>query len=170
LSDRDRDFMAVATRAQSAGLLGRRRLCLHGMSILRIGASLALLFGTLNQAATALDIISHPDMAATELTRSEAVLFFTRRLGNWVDGQQVKVFVLADDDPLHQAFAKKILGLFPYQLRRTWDRQLFSGTGQAPIQVANEAEMIRRVATTPGALGYAGSPPAGVRIQRMEGR
>ena len=64
-------------------------------------------------------------------------------LARWVE--RVKVFVLADDHELHRAFAKQVLGLFPYQLRSIWDRQVFSGTGQAPIPVADEAEMLRVV-------------------------
>ena len=82
----------------------------------------------------------------------------------------VKVYVLPDDDPLHLRFAKVVLGLFPYQLRRVWDRQLFSGTGQVPTTVMTEAEMIRRVAATPGALGYVETVPGGAPVRQMEVR
>ncbi|WP_200244313.1 hypothetical protein [Lamprobacter modestohalophilus] len=80
------------------------------------------------------------------------------RINQWSDQLPVAVFVLPDEAPLHQAFAKSALGVFPYQLRQTWDRQVFSGTGQAPLQVANEAEMVQRVRQTPGAIGYVGQP------------
>ena len=32
-----------------------------------------------------------------------------------------------------------------YQLRQVWERQTFIGIGQAPIEVANEDEMLARV-------------------------
>jgi hypothetical protein len=60
------------------------------------------------------------------------------------------------------------LQLFPYQLRRAWDRQLFSGTGQAPTVVADEQEMLRRVAATPGAIGYASAVPDDASVRALE--
>ncbi len=101
-------------------------------------------------------MIAHPETSTEALTRNEARLFFTMRLKRWPDGTLAKVFVLPDNHPLHERFANEVLGLYPYQLRRVWDRQLFSGTGQAPITVPSEQEMRERVATTPGAIGYAG--------------
>ncbi|PSJ15922.1 hypothetical protein C7H79_16365, partial [Nitrosomonas supralitoralis] len=44
--------------------------------------------------------------------------------------------------------------VFPYQLRSTWDRLVYSGTGQAPITVNSAEEMLARVANTPGSIGY----------------
>ncbi len=114
------------------------------------------------------ELIVHRDIPQPRLTQNEARLYFTLRLQNWPTGQRVKVFVLADDHELHRAFAKQVLGLFPYQLRSIWDRQVFSGTGQAPITVADEAEMLRVVATTPGAIGYLRSPPADPRVRSLE--
>jgi hypothetical protein len=60
--------------------------------------------------------------------------------------------------------------MFPYQLRRVWDRQLFSGTGQAPSVVTSQDEMLRRVAATPGAIGYVASLPANAPVRHLEVR
>ncbi len=51
-----------------------------------------------------------------------------------------------------------------------WDRQLFSGTGQAPITLDTEEEMVRRVAKTPGAMGYVDSVPADAPVRLLEVR
>jgi len=72
----------------------------------------------------------------------------------WPDGSNIQVFVLDDNDQEHISFCKHILGMLPYQLRRIWDRQVFSGTGIAPILVTSEQEMRERVAQTEGAIGY----------------
>lgn len=72
----------------------------------------------------------------------------------WPDGVPVRVFVLADNDPLQMEFAKTQLDLFPYILRRYWDRLVFSGTGQAPIEVNSLREMQSRISETPGAIGF----------------
>ena len=79
---------------------------------------------------------------------------FSMHLKTWPDGTKIRVFVLADDDPLHQIFSKEKLNVFPYQLRSTWDRLVFSGTGQAPIKVNSIEEMLEKVTSTPGAIGY----------------
>jgi hypothetical protein len=99
-------------------------------------------------------LITHQGTGVETVTRNEARLFFTMRLKNWPDGTLVKVFVLPDNSDLHHRFANEVLGLYPYQLRRVWDRQIFSGTGQAPITLSNEQEILDRIATTPGAIGY----------------
>jgi hypothetical protein len=44
--------------------------------------------------------------------------------------------------------------MYSYVLRRAWDRMVFTGTGFAPTIVRSEAEMIERVRSTPGAIGY----------------
>lgn len=100
------------------------------------------------------ELIGHAGLRVAELTRNQVRLFFTMRLQQLPDKTQVRVFVLPDDNPVHARFAKAILGLFPYQLRQVWDRQLYSGTGQAPTTVNSEQEMLARVANTPGAIGY----------------
>lgn len=76
------------------------------------------------------------------------------RTRSWPDGTPIKIFVLDDGDPVHKAFTKQRLNLFPYKLRRVWDRYLFSGTGQPPITVKDFEEMLNRVSSTRGAIGY----------------
>lgn len=79
---------------------------------------------------------------------------FKMRLHKWKDNSSITVYVLADDSPLHQTFCKKILNVFPHQMRRFWDRLVFSGSGQAPVTLQTENEMLEMLATTPGAIGY----------------
>ncbi|WP_031433430.1 substrate-binding domain-containing protein [Methylomarinum vadi] len=79
---------------------------------------------------------------------------FKMRLHRWQDGTPITVFVLSDDNPLHKAFCKEILNVFPHQMRRIWNRLVFSGSGQAPIELNSNEEMISRLISTPGAIGY----------------
>lgn len=104
--------------------------------------------------AKAVDVIAHPSVASARLSVLHAKAMFSMRQTRWPDGQRAWVFVLPDAHPTHSAFSKEVLNLYPYQLRQTWDRQVYSGTGQAPIEVATEEEMLNRVANTPGAIGY----------------
>lgn len=102
----------------------------------------------------AAEIVVHHSLNQQELTLGVARLLFTMRLLRWPDGTRVRVFVLPDSDPLHNEFAKQSLDLYPRQLRRVWDRHLFSGSGAVPVSVSSVDEMLERVGETPGAIGY----------------
>ncbi|NOY62843.1 MAG: hypothetical protein GXP10_06805 [Gammaproteobacteria bacterium] len=99
-------------------------------------------------------VIASPDTPARETTVPQLRAIFAMRLHKWAGNLPVTVYVLSDYHPTHAAFSKTILNLFPYQMRRTWNRLVFSGTGQAPEEVLSEEEMVRKVASTPGAIGY----------------
>lgn len=114
-------------------------------------------------AAEPYEIVTHPGVSEKTLSRGSLRAIFGMRQYAWPDGTAVKVFVMPDDAPLHAAFSKEKLNVFPYQLRSAWDRLVFSGTGQAPETVASPEEMLARVASTPGAIGY-------LTKSRMDGR
>jgi len=129
----------------------------------------ALLVGVLATVAfpaAAADVIVNAARPDTQISRSLVRGMFGMRLRAWPDGAPVRVFVLADNDPLHVEFAQSVLQIYPYQLRQNWDRLVYSGTGQPPITVSSEEEMIRRVEETPGSIGYLGrlKPNPSVRV------
>ncbi|MDC9729579.1 MAG: hypothetical protein PSN04_09690 [Methyloprofundus sp.] len=62
--------------------------------------------------------------------------------------------MLPDDHPLHKRFVKEKLQLFPHQLRRTWNRKTYTGTGQAPITVDSMTEMQKLIKQTKNSIGY----------------
>ena len=99
-------------------------------------------------------LVAHPDVRTARLTRDTTRAIFAMRQRTWPDGQAVRVFVLANDHPLHARFTKERLAVYPHQLQLAWDRMVFSGTGQAPDRVRGQIEMRERIANTPGALGY----------------
>ncbi len=99
-------------------------------------------------------IVTNPDVQIASISKNYLRAIFSMRLRTWPDGLIIKVFVLPDDHPLHHHFSKEQLSLFPYQLRQSWDRLVFSGTGQAPTTVSSNEEMLFKIMNTPGAIGY----------------
>jgi len=77
------------------------------------------------------------------------------RRQEWPDGTPIKIYVLSDNNALHKEFSKENLGVFPYKLRRLWDRNVFSGTGQSPTVLKDESEMIKIISSSKRAIGYA---------------
>lgn len=102
----------------------------------------------------AVDVIANKNVAQNALTLASARAIFGMRQVKWPDGTPIRVFVLPDEHATHGAVCKEKLNLFPYQLRQSWDRQVYSGMAQAPIEVTSEEELLNKVATTPGAIGY----------------
>lgn len=79
---------------------------------------------------------------------------FSMRTLSWPNGDALTVFVLPDSAQSHKKFCVEVLRILPHHLRRNWDRLIFSGKSGAPIKVDSFDEMKKRVANTPGAIGY----------------
>jgi ABC-type phosphate transport system substrate-binding protein len=114
----------------------------------------ALLLLCVSLHAGAVEIVVNPSIKQQTLTLNTLRAIFSMRMTQWPDGTPIRVFVLGDKNPEHAAFSKQILGVFPHQLRRAWNRQIYSGTGQAPNKVDTTAEMRYQIEKTPGAIGY----------------
>ena len=121
-------------------------------------------------AVTAAELVAHPAVPIERISSATARMAFTMKLLLWPDGTRVKVFVLPDADPLHSDFVKRRLDLYPRQLRRAWDRRLYSGTGAVPTEVASVDEMRLRLAETPGGIGYLpeGFPTGELRVLHVD--
>jgi hypothetical protein len=135
------------------------------------GACLGLCLGLL-PAPPALpqELIVNADVGVARLDEQTLRAIFGMRLRRWSNGEAIRVFVLPDDNPDHVAFAKQILNTYPHQLRRAWDRLVYSGTGQAPVEVTSTEEMRERVRQTPGAIGYVpdGESGGGIHVLEIE--
>lgn len=99
-------------------------------------------------------VIVSPESTLDDLTVTGLRSIFSMRKRIDSEGNLLKVFVLADDDPVHVLFAKEVLHTFPFNLRRIWDRKIYSGTGQSPTVVSSEKEMREKVSVNENAIGY----------------
>ncbi len=110
--------------------------------------------------ASALEVIVNRSVAEQHLDKDiDLRAIFSLRTRYWADGELIHIYVLPDNHPIHQAFVKHQLHMFPYQLRRTWNRVIYTGSGQAPTTVASIKEMLEKVKTTKNAIGYIDKDP-----------
>lgn len=112
--------------------------------------TLALLACSLHAGA---GVIVNAGVKERSIDRATLRNIYVLRQTLWSDRRPIVIFVLTDDHPVHVAFAKQKLGLYPYRLRQVWDRLSFSGMARAPIVVRDD-ELRARVRATPGAIGY----------------
>ena len=103
---------------------------------------------------TSIVVIANQGVHEKSLTLGAVRSIFGMRLRSWKRDLPIRVFVFNDYNPVHIEFSKKVLGVFPHQLRWSWDRLVYSGTGQAPTYVKSAEEMLESVKNTPGAIGY----------------
>jgi len=115
-----------------------------------------ILFVTVIISNTALGVtvISHQSVDVKSLTTSQLRRIYTMRQLQWMNNVGIKVYVLPNNHFIHKRFCKENLRIFPYQLDRIWNKLTFSGLGVAPTVVKNQAELLKIVSTTPGAIGY----------------
>ncbi len=113
-------------------------------------------------------LIVNKSVQQSSMSKGALRTIFGMRLRSWKDGSAIRVIVLPDNHPLHADFSKRVLGMFPHQLRWAWDRLVYSGTGQAPIQVSTEEQMLHLLQSTPGAIGYLRQEPDDDSVHSME--
>ena len=133
---------------------------------------LAILFG---QSALASDnptsdsafvLIVNAETKVESLSQKELRSLFSLRRSVWADGTDVRLVTMPDGDKLHKQFIEKQLKLFPYQVKRLWDRQIFSGSAVRPLQAKSVNEVIELVGKTKGAIGY--SPSSEIKAIKNE--
>lgn len=144
------DSIAVCPFAGAIGARPRRRRRISG----NIAAALLLMILINPMILYAQQVYVNPGVSQVPDDRQTLRAIFSMRLRQWPDGTPVTVFVLPTTHPVHVDFCKEVLGVFPHQLQRAWDRLVYSGTGQAPVEVDSLEEMRQRVQETPGAVGY----------------
>ena len=133
------------------------RSCLCYTPALSLCALCLLLFSSGAKAESeqpAMVAIGYPTTSeqAVSLTSLRAMFGMIQR--KWPTDTPVKVFVLRDQALEHAAFSKSVLQIFPHQLRTAWERQALAGERRYPEEVDSTQEMLSRVASTPGAIGY----------------
>ncbi|MDU0353461.1 substrate-binding domain-containing protein [Paraglaciecola aquimarina] len=99
-------------------------------------------------------VIVNSSVMTVDLSDTQIRRIFSMRQTVWADKQPITVIVLSNEHKTHQLFSTKILGVFPYQLERIWNKLVYSGLGDAPIRVSSEAQMLALISQRPGAIGY----------------
>jgi hypothetical protein len=96
--------------------------------------------------------ISHPQNNSITLSDIKRLYSLSRKLLPNGDRAALAVLPLKNKESVN-AF-RFLLGLYPYQLQRKWDRAVFSGKGSQPDVFADSAALVEYVQNNKGAIGY----------------
>lgn len=113
-------------------------------------------------------VIVNPSVTETHISRNMLRAIYSMRLHSWSEQLSTRVFALTERSKVHQAFCEQKLEIFPHQMQQVWDRLVYSGTGQAPISLSSEEEMLSRIESTPGAIGYVSAPPTSTAVKVLD--
>jgi ABC-type phosphate transport system substrate-binding protein len=108
--------------------------------------------------------------AATRLDRRFLADAFLKKRTRWDDDRAILPVDLKQDAAARDAFSHDVLGRDVASVRRYWAQLVFSGRGVPPPELEPEAEVVKYVATHPGAIGYVSSRAelAGVKPVEVE--
>lgn len=113
---------------------------------------------TILQIATAIGyaqvvVIANKSVPEISLTYRQLSDIYTLRIITWSDESNIVPFTFKADNETTQAvfgsFGKSVL-----DMKKLWMKMLLSGEGQPPKALDSEEEMVEKVASTPGAIGF----------------
>ncbi len=104
-------------------------------------------------AADSVAVIAHPSVPDQELNKTKLLDIYSGDIRSWSDGKPVVVMDLKPTGDIKETFYK-YLGKSPSRMKSVWMKRMLSGEGDPPVAVESEAEMLKKVAATPGAIGF----------------
>jgi ABC-type phosphate transport system substrate-binding protein len=72
-------------------------------------------------------------------------------------GDKRVTFAVLKGGAAHERFLRDCVGKTEAQFKNYWKQMVFTGKGSAPMAFDTEAELLRYIAATDGAIGYVGA-------------
>lgn len=116
-------------------------------------------------ASAGIAIIAHPGTAATALTPEQVAQLYMGRVKTLPGVGDTQMLDLPEGSPVRIEFAERVMGKTEQQLRTYWSRMIFTGKGYPPRALASPADVLRTVASTPGAIGFVDSKDVTPRVK-----
>lgn len=98
-------------------------------------------------------VIAHKAVQTDTLTQAQLLDYFTGDIKMWGDKTPVVVLDLKAQSEIKDSFYK-LLGLTSSRMKSIWLKKLLLGEGDPPEALKAEEEVVKKVAATPGAIGY----------------
>lgn len=100
-----------------------------------------------------LAVIVHESIKTDELNSKQLLDIYTLNAQNWSDGKKIFVTDFKGNREIRTKFYKYI-SINQNDIKRIWLRKQFSGSGTPPSTVLTDEEMIEKVLSKPGTVGY----------------
>ena len=115
-----------------------------------------LLFWT-TEASAQVAVIAHKSVPVDSLKKIELLDFYTGDIRVWEDEHPVVVFDLKTKGNVRDSFYH-FLGKTSSRMKSIWMKKMLSGEGDPPEAMKSQEEVLKKVSTTPGAIGFVSHP------------
>ena len=105
-------------------------------------------------AHAALAIIVHPSNNMSGITADQAADIYLGKSGVFPNGQRVSPVDQVPSSLARQKFYKTVVKKDGSVLKVYWSKLLFTGKGQPPREIGDDADLKSWVASNPDAIGY----------------
>ena len=111
-----------------------------------------LLFASMNAYAQ-VAVIANKSVADASISSSKVESVYMLKDKAWSDGKGVILFTLKSDNGTVEKFFSSF-GKSSSDMKKMWMKAQLTGEGMAPEALGSEDEVVNKVASTPGAIGY----------------
>ncbi|MBN2103191.1 hypothetical protein JW835_04035 [bacterium] len=101
-------------------------------------------------------IIVNNSIQDETLNQANIKNIFLGKKSRWTDGTKI-VPVNLKQGKIHESFIKEMVQKSTNAYMNYWRKMIFTGKGVMPISFENEAEVVRYISRTKGAIGYVSS-------------
>jgi len=98
-------------------------------------------------------VIANKSVPVDTLAKTDVLDLYTGDIRKWSDGQAVVVMALGSKEDVSRNFYQ-FLDKSPSRMKSIWLKKMLSGEGDPPEIMKSEEELVKKVAATPGAIGY----------------
>ena len=110
-------------------------------------------------AAADVAVIVNKSVPLDTITSSHLLDLYTGDIRTWTNGEPVVLIDLKPKTDAKNMFYD-YLGKSSSRMKSIWMKNMLSGEGNPPQSFGSEADLLRKVASTPGAIGYLSLPAA----------
>jgi hypothetical protein len=98
-------------------------------------------------------VIANSSVSELSVTAEQLLDICLLETRTWSNGKAIELMLLHDNSFEEKEFYE-FLGRTPLEMRKVWLRAQLSGQARPPMQISSQEELLRRVETTPGAIGF----------------
>ena len=98
-------------------------------------------------------VIANPSVPVDTITNTELLDFYSRDIRLWNNNKPVTVFDLKPKGEVKETFYA-FIGKSTSRMKSIWMKKMLSGEGDPPVALDSEESMLKKVSSTPGAIGF----------------
>ncbi len=111
-------------------------------------------------------VIANKSVPDGSLSINKVTDIFSLRQKTWSNGSAIVPIVLSTDGSTSSTFYSAI-GTSSIEIKKLWMRLQLTGEAQAPQAVGSQDELVSKVASTPGAIGFVDAAKANGSVKTL---